>query len=300
MEECAHIGVCVCTYRRPQLLLRLLRELAQQDTRELFTFSVVVVDNDDLPSAEPVVRSAAATSRFELTYCTEPRRNISLARNRALEVAKGNLIAFIDDDEFPTGNWLLNLFRTLQRYRVAGVLGPVRPHFDETPPNWLRKGRFYERHEHATGAGMRWEECRTGNVLFERRIINGISPVFRPEFGTGGEDLDFFRRMIGLGHRFAWCNEAVVFEVVPPGRWKRSVMIQRALLRGSNSLRQAGGPRFRLLKSVIAIPLYVLALPFLHVGGHHLFMKYLIKLCDHLGRLLAFFGINIVRTRIMG
>src|SRR6185436_12373393 len=115
--------------------------------------------------------------------------------------------------------------------------------------------------------------------------------VFSPEFGTGGSDVDFFRRMTLAGHRFIWCNEAIVHEIVPPNRWKRSVMMRRALLRGRNSLRHPQGRWVRLAKAVVAIPLYCLALPFFAVAGHHILMRYLIKLCDHVGRLLAALGI---------
>ena len=50
-------------------------------------------------------------------------------------------------------------------------------------------------------------------------------------------------------------------------------------------------------KSLIAISIYGLGLPFLFVLGHHHFMKYLIKLCDHAGKILAIIGLNPVKVR---
>jgi succinoglycan biosynthesis protein ExoM len=76
-------------------------------------------------------------------------------------------------------------------------------------------------------------------------------------------------------------------------------MMRRALLRGRNSLRHPQGRSGRLIKAVVAIPLYALALPFLAIAGHHFLMRYLIKLCDHVGRLLAAIGITPVRERAM-
>ena len=55
-----HITVCICTYKRPGCLRRLLQELADQDSGGQFTCSVVVADNDELRSAEPVVAEFAA------------------------------------------------------------------------------------------------------------------------------------------------------------------------------------------------------------------------------------------------
>jgi succinoglycan biosynthesis protein ExoM len=294
-----HISVCICTYRRPELLKRLLTALSQEDAKGLCSFSVIIADNDMQQSANKLVREFAAGSWMDITYCTEPRRSISHARNKALEYAKGDLIAFIDDDEFPPPNWLFQMTKALNEYRAAGVFGPVRPHFDKQPPKWLIKGRFCERLEHQTGFVMPWRQCRTGNVLIKKEIIENIGLVFSPEFGAGASDIDLFRRLIDKGYKFVWCNEAFVHEVVSPNRWKRGFMIKRALLRGRISLLHAERRWFNILKSLIAVPAYSLALPFLQLCGHHLFMKYLVKLCDHGGKLLALVGLNPIREREM-
>ena len=234
-----------------------------------------------------------------MAYAVQPERNIALARNTAVTHAQGQFIVFIDDDEFPVSGWLLNLFRTCEAHNVAGVLGPVKPHFDEKPPRWLVKGGFYERPTHPTGFEMSWSECRTGNVIFRRSILDPSEPGFRREFGAGGEDQDFFRRMIQRGHRFIWCDEAVAYEVVPPSRWSRRFMIHRALLRGRNTFRHPKHRALNLMKSAVAVPVYSLMLPVLFFAGQHYFMKYLIKLADHAGRLLASVGLNPVAERRM-
>src|SRR5678815_2037442 len=79
-----HISVCICTYKRASYLKYLLATLAEQDTGGLFTYSIVVVDNDCLRSAESVVADFAGASPLEVEYLSEPRQGISLARNRAL------------------------------------------------------------------------------------------------------------------------------------------------------------------------------------------------------------------------
>jgi glycosyltransferase involved in cell wall biosynthesis len=294
-----HISVCVCTYRRPELLLRLLTELARQETDNAFAFSVIVTDNDDQKSAEKLVSEFSETSSLKVVYTSEGRRSISHARNKGLEFATGEFVAFIDDDEFPPPRWLATMLDAHSRHQPAALLGPVRPHFDSEPPPWLIKGRFCERPEHETGFLMPWQECRTGNVLLELRAISGIGPVFRSEFGSGGSDTDLFRRLTEAGHKVIWCNEAPVYEVVPPNRWKRTWMIKRALLRGRISLLHPKGRWQGIIKSCVAVPAYAIALPFLQLAGHHWFMLYLVKLCDHAGKLLALVGLNPVRERVM-
>ncbi len=286
-----HISVCICTYKRPRFLTRLLEELGRQNTEGLFTFDIVVADNDRLESAKHIVNQFVATSPIPAIYCVQPQQNISLTRNKALEHAKGDYIAFIDDDQFPIKDWLLILYKTCKGRNVDGVLGPVKPFFEETPPKWVIKGGFCERATYSTGFIIDWRKGRTGNVLFQKKILEGIGEPFKPEFLTG-EDQDFFRRMIEKGHVFIWCNEALAYEITPPIRWNIGFMVRRALLRGKVSIRHRGVKTVSITKSVLALPLYCISLPFLLLFGYHVFIKYLLKVFDHAGRLLAFIGVN--------
>lgn len=290
-EELPHISVCICTYKRPDLLRRALDALRFQVTGALFTFSVVVVDNDAEESGRAGTIDCGGLS---LTYCVEPRQNIALARNRAVANAKGDFVAFLDDDEYPAVEWLLTLFRVRQQYNVDGVLGPVKPYFDEHAPKWVVSGKFYTRPTYRTGFVIDWRKGRTGNVLLKRELFAGEKEPFREQFKVG-EDQDFFRRMIERDRVFIWCNEAVAYEFVPTVRCRRSFMWRRALLRGASSSMH---PRFGvrdIFKSGIAVPAYLVLLPWSLFAGQAAFMKYSIKLFDHLGKLLALLGIHLVK-----
>ena len=278
-----HISVCICTYKRPELLGRLLLAVSAQDTRGLFTYSVVIADNDHLESARGLVSDLARTAPIPMHYYVEPRQNIALARNKAVASSIGDFVAFIDDDETPPRDWLVRLLTALKAYQADGVLGPVVPRFSAPPPEWIRRGKLFDRPSPPTGTWLRWKQTRTGNVLLRRSIFASQGNQFRPECGGGGEDVDFFRRMIAKGMRFVWCAEASVDELVPAERCRRTYLLKRALLRGG-ARHNRGWP---VLVSLAAIPIYAVALPFLAVRGQHVFMRYLIKECDHLGRLLA-------------
>lgn len=292
------VCVCVCTYKRPALLRRSLDGLARQKTGGRLRYSIVVADNDGGQTAKQVVAEFASANDLQVSYCVEAEQNIALARNKALEHAQGEFLAFIDDDEYPAPDWLITHWRALIDHRADGVLGPVRPVFDQPPPDWLVRGGFCERPEYPTGAVLHWRQTRTGNVMFRSEILKGVAgPAFRKEFGNGGEDQDFFRRMMEKGHRFVWCNEAVVYEVVPPERWKRRYLLKRALLRGQNEKLSLSGRG--IARSLIAVPLYAALLLVVWAFGQHVFMKYLIRLLDHAGKLLVAAGISVVRGRYL-
>jgi len=292
-----HITVCICTFKRPQLLHRLLSELEKQETEGLFTWSVVVVDNDPEESGRGAVSEFAKRSSMQIVYTPEPQRNIALARNRAVANAHGDFVGFVDDDEYPVPNWLCSLFKTCKASSAGGVLGPVEPYFEGPPPRWAVRGRFFERPRHATGYQIGISDARTGNVLLRKEVLDSEIPPFRPEFATGGEDVDFFRRMMEKGYFFLWCDEASVYELVPPSRCSQRYLLRRALLRGRDSLKHRKHRVRSLVKSLVAVPVYAVCLPFLFVAGSHVFLKYLIKSCDHAGKLLALLRLNPVRER---
>ena len=286
-----HITVCICTYKRPDSLKRLLEGLLHLETASLFSYSVVVVDNDRDESARAVVCDFQKSSLVSTAYRVEPRQSIALARNAALAGAVGDYVALIDDDEVPTCDWLLKLLDCLNGYNVDGVLGPVKPLFEGQPPLWVVRGRFHERPTYLSGFTIGWRQGITANVLLRREILEGESAPFDRRYIVG-EDQDFFRRMMAKGYRFAWCNEAVVYEAIPPARWTRSFLIRRAVQRGQVS------PRFgirEVIKSVVAVPIYLLALPVLAVLGHHWFMSYFVRLSEHVGRLLMLIGLHIAQ-----
>jgi succinoglycan biosynthesis protein ExoM len=290
-----HITVCICTFKRPLLLKKLLEELASQETDDRFMYSIVVADNDEFKSAWSLVKEFEKEHSIPIRYCHEPRQNIALARNRAVQNAEGDFITFIDDDEFPTRRWLLTLLAACRDFDADGALGSVKPHFHEAAPQWVVRGGFYDRPSYPTGLVVDGSKGRTGNTLLKRSLFDGDPQPFRPEFLTG-EDQDFFRRMIAKGHKFVWCDEAVAYEIVPPIRWRRSFMIRRALLRGAVSVLRPNFGVGAVVTSVAATVIYGLILPFALVLGQRWFMTYLIKSCDHWGRLLATIGIKPIRA----
>lgn len=293
-----HICICVCSFKRPQLLKCTLEHLGTLKTGGLFDYSIVVSDNDKDQSAKETVANFAATTSIKVTYAVEPEQNISMARNRALQFAVGDFVAWIDDDEFPDRDWLVHLFKALTMSGADGALGPVEPVFENPPPRWVLKGRFFEKRRPAKRTSkLRWQETSTANVMVRREIFDHLSEPFRRQFGSGGEDRDFFKRMMERGHTFIWCDEAVVREIIPPARYDRKYLVRRALLRGQNNRHFADANS--VVKSLVAVPIYLLLLPFLLAAGQHFFVRFLTKIGDHAGNLLGIAGFNLMGDKYL-
>lgn len=293
------ISLCIATYRRPDRLGALLDDLSRQ---HLLPHEVVVVDNDAAGSARAVVqRQRAAGAPFPILYDIQPVKNISLTRNRTVELARGEWIAFIDDDERAPAPWLSTLAAAATGYAADGALGPVEPVVPADAPAWIRRGAFYEWARMKTGTVIPVNKLRFGNVLMHGALLRSTRAPFDPDYGlTGGEDGDLLGRLVQRGACFVWCDEAVVREPVEAARLSLRWLLLRSLRGGQDFARHrlsgsfgpvtaAGRVRLflrALLQSVLAAGLAPLAWP----RGRHRAVYWLLKAAANLGKLSIFVG----------
>lgn len=217
MEAQILVSVCLCTYKRPAGLREVLDALARQKGLD-GSVELIVVDNDAAGSAGEIVDGFRnRTSGLSVRYSVEPQQNVAMARNRSVIEARGQWLAFIDDDEFPEPNWLSELVATAVRYEADGVFAPVIPILPRNAPLWITRGRFFERPRALTGQPV--SAGRTSNALIRASALKQRREPFDPRRGlTGGEDYHLFSGMLADGSYFVWCDEAIVHETVPPSR----------------------------------------------------------------------------------
>jgi succinoglycan biosynthesis protein ExoM len=243
------IDVCVVTYRRLHLLKKLLLSLDRQIKHNLFSYQVIVVDNDRQRTAKTVVE------RFEpkncsIRYVVEPEKNIALARNRALNLCAADYIATIDDDETADECWLLNFFNAAVQYRADVLFGRVEPVFEAKTPEYMKKCPIFNRERLPSGSIIGIESYNTGNAYFKRGAIENESLRFDPRFGqTGGEDTHFFDQLKQKGYPAVWCDEAVVFHYYPPERARLRWILQRTFRLGNNAIYIMGDEHWLLTQS---------------------------------------------------
>lgn len=294
-----NISVCIATYRRPARLGALLDDLVLQ--RRL-PAEVVVVDNDGAGSARSVVaQRESADCPFPIRYAIQPRKNISITRNRSVAIARGDWLAFIDDDERADPNWLGTLAASATGFAADGVLGPVEPVVPFAAPAWIRRGGFYRWARMATGTVVPVNRLRFGNVLLRAVLLRDLAEPFDPAYGlTGGEDGDLLARLVQRGARIVWCDEAVVTEPVEPRRLSLRWLLLRALRGGQDYARHRlagrhgplstaarGGFALRALgQAVAAALLAIVVLP----AGRHRSAYWLVKLAANAGKLSMLLG----------
>ena len=181
------ISVCVCAFRRPDNLRRLLESLVNQASSTP-AYEVIVADNDAARSSAAVA-GEFANARIPVRYFVEPEQNISRERNFTLTKATADLIAIIDDDEIAKPDWLFELHKALLTHEADAAFGPVHSRFVEPPPQWIIDGGFFDYNPIPTGQTLPLESTRTSNVLLRRSALPGSGDVFDQKLGlTGGED----------------------------------------------------------------------------------------------------------------
>lgn len=232
------ISICIPTHRRQPLLRALLQDLREQ---ELLPTDVVVVDNDAAGSARSVVDEfRAAGCPFQLVYAIQPARSIPLTRNMTVQLASGDWLAFVDDDERAPRQWLRLLIECALAHEADGVLAPVEPRVPESAPAWIRRGRFYSWPRIPTGERVPRKNLRFGNLLLRGSSVRALPGPFDPKFGlSAGEDVDMLARMVNQGAKLVWCDEAEVWEPVDPKR----LSLRWLLMRG-----YSGGQSFGLIR----------------------------------------------------
>jgi len=190
-----------------------------------------IVDNDANASARAVVERWARTvgSKRPVCYAVEPLANISLARNRAIEMGPADFVLFVDDDESIDPRCLEELLGTLRRTRsdiVIGFVGCVHP---SGTPAWVRRGGFLDHPAGAAGTSLQWKATRCGCTLVLGDWFHEQGFRFNPAYGrSGGEDVDLFYRMMRRGARTTAEPAAIAWEKVPLERTRLRYFWRRA------------------------------------------------------------------------
>ncbi|WP_170937326.1 MULTISPECIES: glycosyltransferase [Rhodomicrobium] len=287
------VCIGICTAGRPQLLAKCLASLVRQQAPPGHEITLVVVDNDTPPRAAPIVEAAGAHARFPMRHLHEPVRGIPYARNRVLDAALAlgaDWVAFIDDDEAASPDWLDKLIGAAERYKADVIQGAVLRHYQGRVPFWAVPAPP----ELREGEGMKF--AATSNVLFAASLIraDGLALRFDEAMAvSGGEDTDFFLRARLRGVSITFSEEPFVTEEVHPERLSFARQMGLAYRTGANDVyikrKLYGGIRIflrrlpqillRLLRGMLQLLLSPLLAPFgldrfkraALTGGRHVF-----------------------------
>jgi glycosyltransferase involved in cell wall biosynthesis len=222
------VSIVIPTQRRPAGLATAMASALAQAGVEPATVELVVADNDQIPSAREAVEAAAKAAPFRVTYVHEPAAGVANVRNTALTVARGAVIAFLDDDQEAPADWLASLLAVQAATGADVVFGPVHARApDSVTEHRTYFERFFSRLDDSPeGRIDHFYGC--GNSLIRRAALPAERPFAVERNQIGGEDDLLFGNLQAAGAGFAWAPKAWVWEDPVPARLTLRYTLARA------------------------------------------------------------------------
>jgi glycosyltransferase involved in cell wall biosynthesis len=201
---------------------------------------VVIVDDTDDLTAQPVAEKFRTTFELGLHYVSAASGNISVARNMGLEDAslRGEWIAMTDDDCEPEDTWLACLLDVQARTAADVVTGLMLRRPSVPAANWLIDQGFLKLGEFAPADGEDLQVAFTNNCLISSRCVRHYRDLrFDDRLGRiGGEDMVFFGQARAKGMRICFSKEAIVYENEPAERLTYQYQLWRYYWHGNSSV----------------------------------------------------------------
>jgi glycosyltransferase involved in cell wall biosynthesis len=214
-SDAPRISVVVPTFNRPEHLRRCLAALAAQ-AMDAGHYEVIVADDAQQPTIEELVENEARAADRDFRYlAVRSPHGPAAARNVGWRAARGEVIAFTDDDCVADPLWLPAVERAFSA-PIAAAWGQIHMPLPPDPTDYERD---------ATGL------CRAGfvtaNCFCRRQVledVGGFDERFRVAWR---EDSDLHFTLLEQGLDVVYVADALVVHPVRPGRWGVSLAQQR-------------------------------------------------------------------------
>jgi glycosyltransferase involved in cell wall biosynthesis len=261
------ITVILCTYNRSEHLATALNSAAALLLPESVEWEILVVDNNSKDRTQEVVADFCNRYPTRFRYLFEPQQGKSYALNTGIREARGDIVAFMDDDVRVEPTWLQNLTAALYNEEWTGAGGRILPEWACSPPRWLPpQGRHalapLVAFDLGPEAGQLNEPPFGTNMAFRKEMFEKYGG-FRTDLGPQprseirGEDSEFGSRLLSAGERLRYEPSAVVYHPVPANRIQKKYFLAWWFDKGRANIRQCGA-RFGARVNLFEILFYYL------------------------------------------
>ena len=247
-----NLTVILCTYNRCAVLARALESVARQTLPHSVEWEVLVVDNNSSDKTRAVIEDFCLRHPGRFRYLFERQQGLSYARNTGVREARGEILAFTDDDVVAEPGWLQNLTAGLHSGQWAGAGGRVLPQWPCSPPRWVPARERYGLAPLAmfdldSQVSLLNEPPVGANMAFERSLFEKYGG-FRTDLGRCGdkalsnEDTEFGRRLLAAGEQLRYEPSAVVHHSIPQERLQQQYFLKFWFDKGRSDILEFGIP----------------------------------------------------------
>ena len=246
--------VILCTYNRGQSLAKALESLARSEMPSSVQWDVLVVDNNSKDDTREVVEGFCERFPGLFRYVFEPRQGKSYALNTGIREARGDVLAFTDDDVFVEPTWLQNLTAGLLEGKWAGAGGRVASDRSFSPPRWFPEERYVSgplvMFDLGENPGELTEPPFGANMAFRKEVFanyGGFRVDLGPRPGSEirSEDTELGNRLLSAGERLRYEPSAVVYHAVPASRLERKFFLAWWFAKGRADMQASTPSEFK-------------------------------------------------------
>jgi glucosyl-dolichyl phosphate glucuronosyltransferase len=245
------VTVILCTYNRCQSLAKALKSVVLSTLPKSVPWEILVVDNNSRDQTRDVVEDFCRRYPGYFRYLFEPRQGKSYALNAGIREARGDVLAFMDDDVTVEPTWLENLTEPLLHGEWVGSGGRILPERRFSPPRWLpMEGSYSMRGMLALfdlgDEARELDRAPFGTSMAFRKTMFEKHGCFRTDMGPcpgseiRNEDTEFGRRLMAAGEHLRYEPSAIVYHEVPENRLTRQYFLAFWFDHGRAQVREVG------------------------------------------------------------
>ena len=244
------ITVIVCTFNRSGLLQTALETIAASEVPAGVGWEILVADNNSNDGTRAVVEGFIRLHPGRFRYVFEPRHGKSNALNTAISAARGDVLAFADDDIIVHPQWLYALTAPLVNGPCMGSGGRVVAEWKSAAPAWLDTESWIlagplVHFDRGLEAGQLNETPLGTNMAFRKSLFErygGFRTDLGPRPGSEirNEDSEFVRRLLQGGEPLYYEPSAIVYHPIPENRLTKDYFLAWWFGKGCSEIRESG------------------------------------------------------------
>ena len=182
------LSIIICTYNRLDFLKKCIDSILKQISKNN-GIEIVVIDNNCNDGTKEHINSLNSTY---INYFLETKQGLSHARNKGIEVSKGDFLAFVDDDATIDEKWLKSLLYHLKNQNINHIYGgPIFPNFEVNCPKWIDDGYFIREFKSSDGYLDKLtaqDGFSGGNMCIPKNIFDKVG-FFNTDLGMQGKEM---------------------------------------------------------------------------------------------------------------
>ena len=247
--------VALCTHNHADRLSRTLDDLTKLNSPRA-PWEFLIVDNGCNDGTPDLLAHYAWPPDWRVRIVREEKLGLSNARNRAIAEAAGRYVIFMDDDETADPDWLCAYERLIEANKPDAFGSRIRVSFEDARPAWLQDDLLgflgeLNRFDRITQITSPRTSFHGGNFGFRKAVCERVG-AFDDMLGrkgddnTGGEEVDFYRRLLAAGFRTWWTPEALIYHRIQASKLNRRYFLDLHFRQGKVEGARARGKKIRI------------------------------------------------------